>query len=164
MQINRKEAFSANTHAKLRQVITGLTALQAAAGDLIHAYLAHTNNVLGGGPSTLSDTLAISNPLGFSSTAGGSSGAGGAHLTAAGGTVGADGGKKKRVRKERDPNAPKRPLTAYFLYAQRAREYIRKDLATDNEDVRPGDISTESTRRWHAMKPEEQEVMTYNIN
>ena len=111
----------------------------------------------------MNDTLAISNPLGFSSNTGGGGGGGagaggGVGIIASGGTVGADGGKKKRTRKERDPNAPKRPLTAYFLYAQRAREYIRKDLSVDNAEVRPGDISTESTRRWHAMKREEQEV------
>lgn len=165
MKINQRDAFSANTHAKLCQVITGLTTLQSAIGELIHAYLAHTNTVLGGGPSTFGDTLAISNPLGFSSNAGGggSAGAGGGTgVIAPGGPVGADGGKKKRTKKERDPNAPKRPLTAYFLYAQRAREYIRKDLAVDNADVRPGDISAESTRRWHAMKSEEQEVRIHD--
>lgn len=167
MKINQRDAFSANTHAKLRQVITGLTTLQSTIGELIHAYLNHTNNVLGGGSSTLGDTLAISNPLGFSSNAGGGGGSaggggGGTGVIAPGGPVGADGGKKKRIKKERDPNAPKRPLTAYFLYAQRAREYIRKDLAVDNADVRPGDISAESTRRWHAMKSEEQEVRIHD--
>ena len=127
-------------NAKPLQVITGLTTLQSAIGDLIHAYLAHTNNILGGGPSTGADTLAISNPLGFS------------------GTSVDIASKKKKAKKERDPNAPKRPLTAYFLYAQHARKIIREDLGADNIDLKPGDIATEATRRWHAMSLEEQEV------
>ena len=147
-----------DVYAKQCQVVTGLTNLQNAIGELIHAYLSHTNVVLGGGVGSISDTLAISNPASLAAATGGAGGVSGAGAGGTVGVFGGDGGKKKRARKERDPNAPKRPLTAYFLFAQNARGYVRRDLEAQKPDVKPGDISTESTRRWHEMDPDEQEV------
>ena len=42
-------------------------------------------------------------------------------------------GKKKRNYKPRDPNAPKRPLTAYFRYLQEQRGPTGEQMAKDNE-------------------------------
>ena len=68
---------------------------------------------------------------------------------------GPEGGEKKRKKRAHDPNAPKRPLTPYFLYMQSARQIIAGDLG---EGAKPGQISEEGTRRWKAMEEEEKKV------
>jgi transcriptional regulator HMO1 len=65
------------------------------------------------------------------------------------------GGKPKKERKLRDPNAPKRPLTAFFLYGTSARPIVKKDLG---EGASAHDVSQEVLRRWTQMPPEEKEV------
>lgn len=51
----------------------------------------------------------------------------------------AKGGKKKR--KKKDPNAPKRPMTAYLLYSND----IRKQVKEENPDFSFGDIVSVTT-------------------
>jgi hypothetical protein len=66
-------------------------------------------------------------------------------------------GKKKRNYKPRDPNAPKRPLTAYFRYLQEQRGPAAEEMAkSGNGPGKPGDISKAVTERWKAMTEEEQ--------
>lgn len=66
-------------------------------------------------------------------------------------------GKKKRNYKPRDPNAPKRPLTAYFRYLQEQRGPLAQQMAKDsNGPGKPGDISKAATERWKAMSEEDQ--------
>jgi hypothetical protein len=66
-------------------------------------------------------------------------------------------GKKKRNYKPRDPNAPKRPLTAYFRYLQEQRGPAAEEMAKSaNGPGKPGDISKAVTERWKAMTEEEQ--------
>ena len=60
--------------------------------------------------------------------------------------------KKKRAH---DPNAPKRPLTPYFLYMQTARPIIAGDLGPD---VAKGAVSTEGVKRWNAMDTGDKQV------
>lgn len=60
--------------------------------------------------------------------------------------------KKKRAH---DPNAPKRPLTPYFLYMQTARPIIAEDLGPD---VAKGAVSAEGVRRWNAMAVQDKQV------
>jgi hypothetical protein len=60
--------------------------------------------------------------------------------------------KKKRAH---DPNAPKRPLTPYFLYMQTARPIIAEDLGPD---VAKGAVSTEGVKRWNAMAAADKQV------
>ena len=66
-------------------------------------------------------------------------------------------GKKKRNYRPRDPNAPKRPLTAYFRYLQEQRGPAAEEMAkSGNGPGKPGDISKAVTERWKAMTEEEQ--------
>ncbi|OLN82913.1 High mobility group protein 1 [Colletotrichum chlorophyti] len=56
--------------------------------------------------------------------------------------------KKERKKRTHDPNAPKRPLTPYFLYMQTARPIIANDLG----DAAPkGAVQEEGQRRWKVM-------------
>ncbi|KAK3672768.1 hypothetical protein LTR78_007354 [Recurvomyces mirabilis] len=67
------------------------------------------------------------------------------------------GKRKKRAYKQRDPNAPKRPLTAYFRYLQEQRGPLGKELAekAGGQPQRPGDLSKVATQRWNALTEEE---------
>ncbi|EDO03302.1 hypothetical protein SS1G_05783 [Sclerotinia sclerotiorum 1980 UF-70] len=59
---------------------------------------------------------------------------------------------KERKKRQHDPNAPKRPLTPFFLYMQTARPIIAKDLG----DVPKGEVSSEGTKRWTDMAPKDK--------
>lgn len=130
------------------EVITGFATLQAALDHLSRAYVTHTDTVLGRAPGTalelknLGDTL-IDNGL----------------LLQRGATPGtftdAGDGKKKRKRAPHDKNAPKRPLTPYFLYMQDARPLIASDMPSGSA---PKDIAEEGTRRWANMDRVERTV------
>jgi hypothetical protein len=61
--------------------------------------------------------------------------------------------KKERKKRTHDPNAPKRPLTPYFLYMQTARPIIANDLG---QDAPKGAVQEEGQRRWSAMTPGEK--------
>jgi HMG (high mobility group) box len=65
------------------------------------------------------------------------------------------GGKPKKERKARDPNAPKRPLTAFFLYSASARPIVKQDLP---ETATSQEVSNEVLRRWNEMPISEKEV------
>lgn len=55
------------------------------------------------------------------------------------------GKKRKRTKGERDPNAPKRPMSAYFLYLQAN----RTDLKKENPDLKATEVAKEAAARWH---------------
>ncbi|KAI9608073.1 hypothetical protein H4Q26_005527 [Puccinia striiformis f. sp. tritici PST-130] len=65
------------------------------------------------------------------------------------------GGKKKRVKRERDPNAPKRPASAYILFQNAVRQEMRaanptadyKELARQIGD-RWKNLSDDAKRPW----------------
>ncbi|KAI1331044.1 hypothetical protein F5Y16DRAFT_362008 [Xylariaceae sp. FL0255] len=61
--------------------------------------------------------------------------------------------KKERKKRTHDPNAPKRPLTPYFLYMQTARPIIASDLGAD---APKGAVQEEGQRRWSSMTPGEK--------
>ena len=61
--------------------------------------------------------------------------------------------KKERKKRVHDQNAPKRPLTPYFLYMQHARSVIAGDLG---EDAPKGAVQTEGQRRWSQMSEGEK--------
>ena len=61
-------------------------------------------------------------------------------------------GKKKRVH---DPNAPKRPLTAFFLYMKFARPIIHKEMG---EETRPKQVADEGAARWAVMSDADKQV------
>ncbi|KAK4229125.1 hypothetical protein QBC38DRAFT_442162 [Podospora fimiseda] len=62
--------------------------------------------------------------------------------------------KKERKKRTHDPNAPKRPLTPYFLYMQTARPIIASDLG---EGAPKGAVQEEGQRRWSVMDPAEKQ-------
>ena len=59
-------------------------------------------------------------------------------------------GKKKR-KKEVDPNAPKRPSSAYMLYMREARPAIIKKYNFDKSDI--ASVGKELGRSWKKLKP-----------
>ncbi|KAI4863007.1 hypothetical protein F4820DRAFT_428372 [Hypoxylon rubiginosum] len=61
--------------------------------------------------------------------------------------------KKERKKRTHDPNAPKRPLTPYFLYMQTARPIIANDLG---QEAPKGAVQEEGQRRWASMTPAEK--------
>jgi hypothetical protein len=63
--------------------------------------------------------------------------------------------KKERKKRQHDPNAPKRPLTPFFLYMQTARPIIAEDLGAE---VPKGAVSAEGTRRWKEMAESDRTV------
>lgn len=154
------------------QVIVGLAALQSAVSDLSRAYINHANTVLNRGPSSIDigglNSLLENGIFPSSVAAGGVAGAGagadadgsGGGLSAAegGGRAASPGGrsvagtKRKRVH---DPNAPKRALTAYFLYMKHERANIAAELGAN---ARPKEVADEGTRRWGRMPPQEKQV------
>ncbi|KAK4128122.1 hypothetical protein N657DRAFT_667456 [Parathielavia appendiculata] len=72
--------------------------------------------------------------------------------------------KKERKKRTHDPNAPKRPLTPYFLYMQTARPIIANDLGAE---VPKGAVQEEGQRRWTVMSPAEKlgwnQAYQYNL-
>jgi hypothetical protein len=132
------------------KVVTGLSTLQDAIQILSSAYIKQTNAVLGEHGASLDVESALSrlgdNPLlgGLNSLR--------AASPAKSVTAEAKKEKKKRVH---DPNAPKRPLTPYFLYMQTARPIIADDLGPD---VAKGAVSAEGVRRWNNMAPPDKQV------
>ncbi|KAI9879154.1 MAG: hypothetical protein M1830_009353 [Pleopsidium flavum] len=130
----------------VHQVVTGLATLQSAVQDLSRAYITHTNTVLGRAPGSRLELISLSNPLGDNGLLGPRA------ATPAAGTELGDG-KKKRKRAPPDPDAPKRPLTPYFLYMQTARPMIAKNVPGNTT---PKEIAEEGTRRWAKMDPAEK--------
>ncbi|KYK56753.1 high mobility group protein [Drechmeria coniospora] len=61
--------------------------------------------------------------------------------------------KKERKKRTHDPNAPKRPLTPYFLYMQHARSIIANDLGAE---APKGAVQAEGQRRWAHMSTNEK--------
>lgn len=61
--------------------------------------------------------------------------------------------KKERKKRTHDPNAPKRPLTPYFLYMQHARSIIANDLGAE---APKGAVQEEGQRRWAHMSVSER--------
>lgn len=72
--------------------------------------------------------------------------------------------KKERKKRTHDPNAPKRPLTPYFLYMQTARPIIANDLG---DQVPKSAVQEEGQRRWAVMTPAEKlgwnQAYQYNL-
>ncbi|CAL5872981.1 uncharacterized protein PFLUO_LOCUS7250 [Penicillium psychrofluorescens] len=116
--------------------------LQSYVAELSKSYLKHAENVINGGPATIEippmfagiSSLPRAGSPGVKSEAG--------------------DGKQKRKRVV-DPNAPKRPLTPYFLYMQHRRGDITKELG---QGSRPRDVAEEGTRRWQQMSDTEKEI------
>lgn len=131
------------------KVVTGLATLQDAIQTLSSAYIKHTNAVLGEHGAGLDVEAALSR-IG-DNLLDGSLG----DLHGASPDKSAADDKKERKKRQHDPNAPKRPLTPFFLYMQTARPIIAADLGSD---FAKGAVSAEGTRRWSTMSAEDKLV------
>ena len=131
-------------------MITSWVSLEGALRDATRAYISHSNAVLGG-----SENLDLSK----------------LDLTAFIGTAfppvpelkeeGDDSKvKAKRQRKPKDPNAPKRPLTAYLAWLGDNREKIHVELGPGQGR---GGISSEGTKRWHALSESSKQVCSPSV-
>lgn len=123
--------------------------------DAVHAYIDHSNAVLGGTEAIDHKTLNVMNWM--ASTAMPSVSA----APAPAATIKDEDGKpvrKKRTNPPKDPNAPKRPVTAYLLYLDEMRPVIQAELG---EGQSRGDISVEGTRRWKQLTDAEQQVCSH---
>lgn len=65
--------------------------------------------------------------------------------------------KKEKKKRVHDPNAPKRPLTPFFLYMQTARPIIAADLGPEQPKKAVG---TEGVRRWKEMAEGDKQLWT----
>jgi len=61
------------------------------------------------------------------------------------------GGKRKKAKK--DPNAPKRNMSAYFLFSVE----IRPSVKAENPEAAFGDIARIISAQYKALKPDERE-------
>lgn len=128
------------------QIVTGLTTLIGVITELNTAFIKHTNDLANEGGANINSLSSVSITH-FLSTAGKA-------VTGAGLASDLVKVKRKRVKKEKDPNAPKRPLTAFFLYSTFARPEVKDELG----DVSPVEINNEILRRWKEMAPLEKQV------
>ena len=67
---------------------------------------------------------------------------------------GSDGRKRKREVKEKDPNAPKRPASAYLLFQNQ----VRSKYKTANPNLTQGDLLQLISQQWATMPQEEKHV------
>jgi HMG (high mobility group) box len=140
---------------------------------LARSYITHTNKLLGSAalppaldpdsfPSAFSTLFATGGAglLPGIAAGGGASSSVGGHGAGAGGMggLGAVDSKARAPRKPRrrvkDPNAPKRPLTAYFLFAMDERAKVKEMLPHANSS----DVNKEILNRWTNMPDENKAV------
>ncbi|PAA58906.1 hypothetical protein BOX15_Mlig025073g1, partial [Macrostomum lignano] len=62
--------------------------------------------------------------------------------------VPADGSKGRKRKRVKDPNMPKRPLSAFFFFCEEERPKVR----ASNPDWRVSEVAKELGRRWEACK------------
>merc|ERR1712223_1092672 len=58
-------------------------------------------------------------------------------------------GEEKKQRKKKDPNAPKRPMSAYFLFMNATRPTVRKE----NPDASIGEVAKILGKMWGEIDP-----------
>lgn len=63
-----------------------------------------------------------------------------------------DGGKKKKKKKVKDPNAPKRNQSSFFLYSNA----VRNDVKAGNPDLKFGQIAQAISRQFKALSADER--------
>lgn len=62
--------------------------------------------------------------------------------------------KKKKKKSKKDPNAPKRPQSAYFLWFNANREELKKD----NPDISITDLSKKAGEVWKQLEDTDKTV------
>ena len=71
--------------------------------------------------------------------------------------------KRKRTtkaKKEKDPDAPKRPLSSYMLFCQDERETVKEEHPT----FKAKEILTELGKRWKALDEDDKKTYTDRFN
>jgi len=63
--------------------------------------------------------------------------------------------KRKRSAKPKDPNAPKKPATPFFLFCSQGRATVKSDMGEGTEFR---DIQAELKKRWEELPIEEKRV------
>jgi len=137
------------------KVVTGLATLQDAIRTLSSAYIKHTNAVLGDHEDLAVDLDEALSKVGSNPLLASLKGLERAASPAKSGAAEKGEEKKERKKRTHDPNAPKRPLTPFFLYMQTARPIIATDLG---EGAAKGAVSNEGTRRWAEMAAHDKDV------
>lgn len=141
----------------LSNLQAGLTHVQNGLNELLRAYMQHTASVLAG--ENIAETLQL--PPHITATANAAvEAASTAASTLTQAVAPTPKLKRKREKKIKDPNAPKRPLTAMFLYASAARDIVKGDLAAalgPDEKIQPNAVNLEITKRWNEMPDEDKE-------
>lgn len=150
--------IDAKAVANAAQLMSSYIHLSSAMDNAVKAYIDHANAVLAG-DTTLNFGKMIEPLETMKRSHGVVAAAGQALALTNGGVADADedtkGKRKKRAYKARDPNMPKRPMTAYFRYLHENRAPITKEMGPG---FKPGDISKEATARWGRLTEEEKEV------
>jgi hypothetical protein len=168
---------TAKTYSHQQVILqAGLAHVQSGLNELLRAYLEHTNSVIAGEDGVLEklnlgkEIAATANAtIEAASTANGIAQAISAadkDKTEAAAEKPGKGTKRKREKKEKDPNAPKKPLTAAFLYAQTARPIVRGDLEAalgPDQKLEPNAVNLEVNKRWNEMTEEDKEVRSCAI-
>ncbi len=62
--------------------------------------------------------------------------------------------KEKKTRKPKDPNAPKRPASAYILF----QNDVRKEVVEKNPGMQYRDVLGEISKEWATLDPERKAV------
>lgn len=133
------------------KVVTRLATLQSSIQDLSRAYIAHTNTVITKGSGSPLERLNLTFPLL------GENALLGARISTPGRAQ--EPLDNKRKKRAHDKNAPKRPVTSYFLYMQTARSQIASEMDPHQHHTAK-EVADEGTRRWNDMPSEEKEVCT----
>lgn len=60
---------------------------------------------------------------------------------------------KKGKKRKKDPNAPKRPQTAFFVFSTKHREEVKEELG---EGARVGDIAKRLGEKWKELTDEDK--------
>ena len=160
----------------LSNLQAGLAHVQSGLNELLRAYLEHTNSVIAGEDGVLEklnlgkEIAATANAtIEAASTANGIAQAISAadkDKTEAAAEKPGKGTKRKREKKEKDPNAPKKPLTAAFLYHQHARPIVKADLEAalpPGGQIEKNAVQIEVNKRWNELSEEEKEVSIPHI-
>ena len=62
--------------------------------------------------------------------------------------------KKKAAKKEKDPNAPKRPLSGYMIFTGDK----RKEIMAAHPEFKASDVAKECGKLWSAMNDAQKKV------
>lgn len=182
-------SHQAHAHSSVQVIVAlsnlqgGLTHVQNGLNDLLRAYMQHTSSILAGEDGDL-DRLQIPSSIAATASAAmdaaavASNGVGQVIQAAHHVSSAAEANNLKKRKREkaekpekpkkiRDPNAPKKPLTAAFLYAQHARPLVKKDL---EEALSPGEVieknavQIEMNKRWNELPEDQKEASLCSFN